>query len=61
MTIDGAKFRRPVIPGDVLELKVEKLKQRRNIFKYDCIAWVGADRAAEAVVSAMMVDPQGAS
>ncbi len=57
MTIDTCKFRRPVIPGDVLELKVEKLKQRGNIFRYACHAFVGAERAAEAIISAMMVDP----
>ena len=58
MTIDGAKFRRPVMPGDQLQLRVEKLKQRNNIFKYDCTAWVGDEKAAEAVIGAMMVDPE---
>ena len=58
MTIDGAKFRRPVVPGDVLELHVTKLKQRKNIFKYDCVAWVGDEKAAEAQIGAMMVDPE---
>lgn len=54
MTIDGAKFRRPVVPGDILELHVSKLKQRRNIFKYECEAIVDGDKVAEAVISAMM-------
>ena len=58
MTIDGAKFRRPVVPGDVLELRVNKLKQRGNIFKYDCAAFVGEEKAAEAIIGAMMVDPE---
>jgi 3-hydroxyacyl-[acyl-carrier-protein] dehydratase len=57
MTIDDCKFRRPVVPGDVLEIKVEKLKQRGNIFRYSCHAFVGSARAAEALISAMMVDP----
>ncbi|MEM7067395.1 MAG: 3-hydroxyacyl-ACP dehydratase FabZ [Pseudomonadota bacterium] len=57
MTIDGAKFRRPVVPGDVLELRVVKQKQRKNIFKYSCEAWVGEEKAAEAEIGAMMVDP----
>ena len=57
MTIDGAKFRKPVVPGDVLELRVVKQKQRKNIFKYHCEAWVGAEKAAEADIGAMMVDP----
>ncbi|MEM9277015.1 MAG: 3-hydroxyacyl-ACP dehydratase FabZ [Pseudomonadota bacterium] len=58
MTIDGAKFRRPVVPGDVLELRVQKQKQRKNIFKYHCEAWVGNEKAAEADVGAMMVAPE---
>ncbi len=58
MTIDGAKFRRPVVPGDVLELRVEKKKQRGNIFKYHCEAYVGDEKAAEAEIGAMMVDPE---
>lgn len=58
MTIDGAKFRRPVVPGDVLELRVTKQKQRGNIFKYHCEAWVGDEKAAEANIGAMMVDPE---
>ena len=33
MTIDNAKFRRPVVPGDRLELHVKKLKNRGNIWR----------------------------
>jgi len=58
MTIDGAKFRRPVVPGDVLELRVVKQKQRNDIFKYHCEAWVGDKKAAEANIGAMMVNPE---
>ncbi len=58
MTIDGAKFRRPVVPGDVLELRVVKHKQRNSIFKYGCEAWVGDEKAAEADIGAMMLDPE---
>lgn len=61
MTIDDAKFRRPVVPGDVLELRVDKQKQRGNIFKYHCEAWVGEEKAAEANIGAMMVDPEDRS
>jgi len=58
MTIDDAKFRRPVVPGDRLELRVVKQKQRGNIFKYDCEAWVEEEKAAEAKIGAMMVDTE---
>lgn len=58
MTIDNAKFRRPVVPGDVLELRVVKHKQRKDIFKYGCEAWVGDEKAAEADIGAMMRHPE---
>ena len=57
MTIDGAKFRRPVRPGDTLEYHIRKRRQLRNIFKFDCEARVDGHKVAEAQVSAMMVAP----
>jgi len=58
MTIDNAKFRKPVVPGDVLRLRVTKHKQRQNIFKYACDAWVGEEKVAEADIGAMMISPE---
>ncbi len=58
MTIDEAKFRKPVVPGDVLEYHVKKLKQRRNIWRFAGEAKVGDTLVAEAIVSAMMGEPQ---
>ena len=57
MTIDDAKFRRPVIPGDVLHINVNKLKQRGNVFRYSCEAFVGEEKAAQATIAAMLVEP----
>lgn len=54
MTIDNAKFRRPVVPGDCLEIHVRKLKQRGNIWRFACEAIVGDAKVAEAEISAMM-------
>ncbi|MDN2564702.1 3-hydroxyacyl-ACP dehydratase FabZ [Aquibium sp. A9E412] len=54
MTIDGAKFRRPVVPGDRLEIHVSKLKQRKTIWRFACIATVDGAKVAEAEISAMM-------
>lgn len=54
MTVDGAKFRRPVVPGDRLEIHVSKLKQRKNIWRFACVATVDGARVAEAEISAMM-------
>lgn len=56
MTIDDCRFRKPVVPGDVLELHVEKTKQRGQIFKFDCAALVSGEKVAEAKIGAMMVD-----
>ena len=54
MMIDNAKFRKPVVPGDRLELHVKKLKHRGNIWKYACEAIVDGNRVAEAEITAMM-------
>lgn len=54
MTVDNAKFRRPVVPGDRLEIHVRKLKQRGNIWRFACEALVDGAKAAEAEISAMM-------
>ena len=54
MTIDQAKFRKPVRPGDVLEYHMTKLKQRRTVFKYAGIAYVDGVKVAEAIIGAMI-------
>jgi 3-hydroxyacyl-[acyl-carrier-protein] dehydratase len=54
MTIDNAKFRKPVVPGDQLRIHVRKTKQRSNIFRFVCEATVDGAKVAEAEVSAMM-------
>ncbi len=54
MTIDNAKFRRPVVPGDRLEIRVEKTKQRGNIWRFNCAASVDGAKVAEAEISAML-------
>lgn len=54
MTIDNAKFRRPVVPGDRLEIHVRKTKKRGNIWRFACEAIVEGTKVAEAEISAMM-------
>jgi 3-hydroxyacyl-[acyl-carrier-protein] dehydratase len=56
MTIDKAKFRRPVGPGDVLEYHVKKLAHRRNMWWYRGEAKVSGQLVAEAEVGAMIAD-----
>lgn len=54
LTIDNAKFRKPVVPGDRLEIHVVKQKQRGNIWRFACEAKVEGAKVAEAEISAMM-------
>jgi 3-hydroxyacyl-[acyl-carrier-protein] dehydratase len=55
MTIDNARFRKPVVPGDRVEFHVVKQRQRGNIWKFHCDAMVDGQKVAEADVGAMMV------
>ena len=55
MTIDKCKFRKPVLPGDRLELHVTLERSRGTINKYACIAKVDGAKVAEAEISAMTV------
>ena len=56
MSIDGAKFRKPVIPGDVLELHVEVVQNRGPVWKLSATGIVAGQKVAEAQLSAMIVD-----
>ncbi len=56
MSVDGAKFRKPVVPGDVLELHVEAIQNRGAVWKLDAKAIVDGVKVAEAELSAMIVD-----
>jgi 3-hydroxyacyl-[acyl-carrier-protein] dehydratase len=56
MSVDNAKFRRPVRPGDVLNIHVEVLLGRRNIYKFAGKAEVDGQLACEAEWAAMKVD-----
>ena len=56
MTIDKAKFRKPVVPGDTVEYHVSKIRKRGNIGRFAAVAKVDGAKVAEAEVSAMLVD-----
>lgn len=56
MTIDQCKFRKPVVPGDVMKLHMTKQRQRRNMWWFKGEARVDGDLVAEAVISAMLVE-----
>jgi len=48
--IDGARFKKPVIPGDQLELEVQLLAHKRGIWKFSCIARVAGAVVTEAEI-----------
>jgi 3-hydroxyacyl-[acyl-carrier-protein] dehydratase len=56
MSVDEARFRRPVVPGDRLCVHVTKQRNRRNVWKFEGRAEVGGQLAAEAVFAAMILD-----
>src|SRR3954470_16053972 len=55
MTIDKAKFRKPVVPGDVVHFHLTKLNNRRNMWWYRGEAKVDGGLVCEAEVGAMLV------
>lgn len=56
MSIEEAKFRKPVTPGDSLHIHATVIQNRRNVWKFTGVAKVGDTVCAEAVFSAMIMD-----
>lgn len=56
MTIDDARFRKPVGPGDAMHIHVEKVQARANVWKFTGTATVDGKLCAEATFSAMITD-----
>jgi 3-hydroxyacyl-[acyl-carrier-protein] dehydratase len=56
MGIDGARFRKPVVPGDRLELRVEVTKNKGAVWKQTAKALVDGQVVAEAEFMAMLAD-----
>ena len=58
MGVDGVKFRRKVVPGDVLELHVTALRGGGKVWKFAGRAMVGSELACEATFTAMFDLPK---
>ena len=56
MSVDNARFRRPVFPGDRLDVYVAKQRNRGNVWKFEGRAKVGDNLMAEAVFAAMILN-----
>lgn len=60
MSIDRAKFRRPVTPGDTVHYHVQKIRNRGRVWRFRAEAKVGGQSVAEGEISAMIVEPDKA-
>ncbi|HIF26805.1 MAG TPA: 3-hydroxyacyl-ACP dehydratase FabZ [Micavibrio sp.] len=58
MTIDEARFRKPVVPGDTMHIRVTKVQSRKTVWKFKGEAFVGDTLCAEATFAAMIVEDQ---
>ena len=56
LTVDKAKFRRPVVPGDTIEYHMMKIRHRGNMWWFRGEAKVAGQVVAEAELGAMLVD-----
>ncbi len=56
MSLDSVKFRKPVVPGDRLQLDIEVVKKKGAIWKQKGVASVDGQKVAEAEIMAMVVD-----
>lgn len=56
MGIEGAKFRKPVVPGDTMHMHIETVQSRGKVWKFNGIAEVDGKKVAEASFGAMIAD-----
>ncbi len=58
MSIDNAKFRRPIVPGDQVMMEIKVLKQRGNVWRFSGTATVDGKLVSEAEFTAMVTDKE---
>jgi 3-hydroxyacyl-[acyl-carrier-protein] dehydratase len=56
MSVENARFRKPVVPGDQLRIHVKKERNRGNVWRFTGEARVDGQLMAEATYTAMIVD-----
>jgi len=56
MSVDNARFRKPVVPGDCLHVRVTKQRHRGNVWRFEGRAEVRGQLMAEAVFAAMIMN-----
>ncbi len=60
MSIDKARFRKPVVPGDTVRFHVKLTNKRAPVWKYWAEAHVDGKKVAEAEIGAMLMNERGA-
>ena len=60
MSVEEAKFRKPVIPGDVLRIECKVAQNRKNVWKFKAKATVDGVVVAESTFAAMIMNEKGA-
>lgn len=60
MSIEEAKFRKPVVPGDVLYLHCEAQRSRGTVWRFKGVGTVNGQKVAEATYTAMIMDEKAA-
>ncbi|MFO0993675.1 MAG: 3-hydroxyacyl-ACP dehydratase FabZ [Hyphomicrobiales bacterium] len=61
MSIDAARFRKPVLPGDTVHIHVKLTQKRPPVWKYAAEAQVDGKKVAEAEIGAMLMNDRGKS
>ena len=61
MSIDKARFRKPVVPGDTVHIKVKLTNKRAPVWKYWAEAHVDGKKVAEAEIGAMLINERSAA
>ncbi len=56
IAVDNARFRKPVVPGDSLRIRIAVRQNRGKVWKFDCEARVDGVLMSEATITAMIVD-----
>ncbi len=56
ISVDNARFRKPVVPGDTLHIHIAVRQNRGNVWKFDCEAKVDGVLTSEATIAAMILD-----
>ena len=51
-SITDCRFRKPVVPGDLFDLRARVVKQKLGIWKLECEVWIDGEKASEALITA---------